>query len=74
MGRTNGQVYYEFADLCAARACARPLSKDAAAAPDAIGKRAEAISNLIIDFATQAGTFIVAVLMNAGWQRDVVGP
>jgi len=71
MGKTNGQVYYELADLCAARAFSKPLPQDDAAALAAIAKRAEAISDLILEFATQAETLIVEVLMNEGWQRDV---
>ena len=72
MGKTNGQVYYELADLCAARAFSKPLPEDDAAALAAIAKRAEAISDLILEFATQAETLIVEILMNEGWQRDVV--
>jgi len=72
MGETNGQVYYELADLCAARAFSKPLPEDGSAALAAIAKRAEAISDLILEFATQAETLIVEVLMNEGWQRDVV--
>ena len=72
MGKTNGQVYYELADLCAARAFSKPLPQDDAAALAAIAKRAEAISDLILEFATQAETLIVEVLMNEGWQQDIV--
>ena len=72
LGKTNGQVYYELADLCAARAFSKPLPQDDAAALAAIAKRAEAISDLILEFATQAETLIVEVLMNEGWQQDIV--
>src|SRR5438105_5179183 len=58
MGKTNGQVYYELADLCAARALSKPLPGDDAAALAAIAKRAEAISDCILDVATQAETLI----------------
>jgi hypothetical protein len=48
MGKENGQVYYELADLCAARAFSKPLPQDGAAALAAIGQRAEATSDLIV--------------------------
>jgi hypothetical protein len=50
----------------------KPLAQDDAAALAAISKRAEAISDLILEFATKAEIVIVEVLMNQGWQRDVV--
>ena len=73
VGKANGQVYYELADLCAARAFSKPLPEDDAAALAAIAKRAEAISDLILEFSTKAEILIVEVLMNQGWHRDVAG-
>jgi hypothetical protein len=72
MGKTNSQVYYELADLCAARAFSKPLPQDDAAALAAIGKRAEAISDLILEFSTKAESLIVEVLMKQGWLREDV--
>jgi len=72
MGKSNGQVYYELADLCAVRTFSGPLPQDEAAALAAVGKRMDAISDLIVEFATQAETLIVEVLMNDGWHRDDV--
>jgi hypothetical protein len=72
MGKANGQVHYELADLCAVRTFSGSVPpKDDAAVLAAIGKRAEAISDLITDFATQAETFIGTVLKNGGWKGVV---
>jgi hypothetical protein len=72
MGKENGQVYYELADLCAARAFSKPLPQDDAAALAAIGQRAEAISDLIVEFSERAEELIVEVLTQQGWQSEVV--
>lgn len=72
MGTTNGQVYYELADFCAARAFSKPLPEDDTAALAAIAKRTEAISDLILEFAARAETLIVEVLTNEGWHRDII--
>jgi hypothetical protein len=56
MGTTNGQVYYEVADLCAVRTFSGPalvLLSDQAAL-DALGRRMEITSKLITDFLTPA--------------------
>jgi hypothetical protein len=73
MGKSNGQVYYELADLCAVRTFGGPLPQDDADALTALGKRMDAISELIVEFATQAEILIVEVLINEGWHRDDVG-
>jgi len=71
--QTNAQVHYELADLCAARAFTKPWPQDDAAALAAIAKRAEAISDLILEFSTKAEALIVEVLTQQGWQREEIG-
>jgi hypothetical protein len=71
MGRTNGQTYYELADLCAFRTLYGPSfpTADAALAETEFTKIS---SNLIIDFSNLAQEVIVAYLSSKGWYKDVL--
>lgn len=71
MGRTNEQVCYELADLCAFRTLYGP-SFPAADAALVESDFTRVASTLIVDFTNVAQRLIVAFLNSKGWYREVL--
>lgn len=71
MGQTNGQIYYELADLCAFRTLNGPSfpASDAALAESDFTR---ITSNLITDFSNVAQEFICACLESEGWHGETL--
>lgn len=71
MGRTNGQVYCELADLCAFRTLYGPSfpASDVALAQSDFTR---VTSNLIVEFSNVAQELIVAFLDSKGWHGEVL--
>jgi hypothetical protein len=67
MGRTNEQMYYELADICAFEMLHGSLPT---ALPNDLDF-AEKVSNLIIDFSNLAQDLILEVLTTQGWRIEV---
>jgi hypothetical protein len=71
MGATNGQTYYELADLCAMRTfCGSDFPAEESL--DALRDLMKRMSNLTIDFLTTAEEFLVDVLERDGWEGVMV--
>jgi hypothetical protein len=70
MGTTNGQTYYELADLCAMRTfCGSDFPEEGSM--EALQDLIERTTNLTIDFLSAAEEFLADVLNRDGWEVEM---
>jgi hypothetical protein len=70
MGKSNAQVYYELADVCAMKAFSGPVPTDSYVELEAMHQQTTAASDAILEFVTAAEELIVSVLKSYGWWRQ----
>jgi hypothetical protein len=71
MGRTNGQVHWELADLCALNSLYEGTWRGSDD-PSALDETTRTLGALIKDFTNAAQYLIVKVLSDSGWYKEVL--
>jgi len=71
VGRTNGQVHWEIADLCAFNSLYEGTWRESDD-PSALDETTRTLGALISDFTNAAQYLIVKVLSDSGWYKEVL--